>query len=336
MKFAIGLGTTNACNFNCAHCYSRGTKLYYHSVGLIRDLTDNLDIDSINLGTGENGLNPHFNDILEFLHNKKIKISLTSNGYTIDFLSLKQLRYFNDIDISIDFADREKNDQFRGKGAYDLAIRGIEKSKDACVETSIACCLTNMNYKYMNEMLELSYKYKVNLRINIYKPVFTDKYKLTYKQFWDTIKLLFLNSKIVSCSEPIINTILGIKILDGGSPCGISSIRVRPDGIFIPCVYWPHGDVKMENIKKEGIIALVKSKELKKIQIVPEDCLDCEHIEICKGGCAARRYYTGLDKPDEYCYLKNDKTPPTLRYTFANCKDLVHSTYLCTIILSTL
>jgi radical SAM protein with 4Fe4S-binding SPASM domain len=335
MEWAVGVGTTNACNYNCKHCYSRGTDPYYLNVNDIKSLVESLEINSLNLGTGENGLNPHLPGILDYISERKIKSSLTSNGYTIAMLSEMQLNRFNDIDISIDFPKQDENDDIRGAGAFSSANKAIEKCKACGVETSIVCCLTNKNYNYMEGMVELSNKWGVNLRVNVYKPVHNEGLKLNYEQFWSAMKTLLGNANLVSCSEPIVNTILGIKVLDGGCPCGKMSVRVRPDGVIVPCVYWPNGDVTVQDVKKKGMAALLESKEFQKIRMIPQTCRDCEYVDICKGGCASRRIYNNLNEPDEFCYIYNKKEKPELKYKLVKQKDLVHCNYLCTLILAT-
>ena len=41
------------------------------------------EIASIGFGTGENGLNPDYFNILDYLHNRRIKLTPASSGYTL-------------------------------------------------------------------------------------------------------------------------------------------------------------------------------------------------------------------------------------------------------------
>lgn len=341
MKWSIGIGTTNVCNMKCLHCYSRSSKYYYITVEEIAKLVESIQVNSINFGTGENGLNPHFTGILKYLNKRNIKMSLTSNGYTIQKLLKDELACFNDIDVSIDFPTKEKNDRFRGEGAFDMAIGAIKKCKDIGIETSIACCMTNRNYRRIGTMVKLARELGIsNLRVNIYKPVHTNEFTTDYEEFWTGIALLLENSEIISCSEPIVNTVIGInKISSRGSPCGKNSFRVKPNREIVPCVYWKKGDIRIADLNQQGELAILKSKEFQKMNIVPNKCKGCEFEDICRGGCTARRYYRDLNSPDRYCYIINQRPTPELTYHFAadtNRKNFVHSGYLCTIIVESL
>lgn len=338
MDFSIGIGITNKCNFNCSHCYSREEKSYDLDFRQIKDLCESLNISSINFGTGESGLHEDFSKIIEYVRQRGIKTALTTNGYTVSLINDGCLSGFNDIDFSVDFANRDMHDGFRGAGAYSSVQKGVERCKRLGVEVSFACAMMKDNYMMMDKMVALARDFNVNLRVNIYKPVHTEKHLLTYDEFWEGIRRLFASSKIVSCSEPIVNAVLKNKTLDGGSRCGKKSLRIRPDAGIVPCVYW--------NTRTSSIDELVKYKtEMSpaefdeyiedityETKIIPRECECCDSLDICQGGCAARRLYNNMDKPDPYCFKLYGKEVPELKYEWGDSKDLVHSSYLCTII----
>lgn len=336
MKYDIGIGLTNRCNLNCPHCYSREEGFRDLKFEDVKSLVENMNINSINLGTGESILCNDFNDIIQYLHEKNIKMSLTTNGYTVSKISDKKLKYFNDIDFSLDFPIKEKHDEFRDIGFSKLVMEGINRCKNNGVECSIATAMMNCNYMYMNDLVNLAKANGICLRVNIYKPVRTDKFKLTYEEFWEGIRLLLENSTIVSCSEPIVNALLKNKTLDGGSPCGKKSLRIKPDKKIVPCVYLKSSDYDINEYIKDinNNISSNKLKEFENtVKEIPKYCMEnCDLVEYCKGGCYSRRFYNGnTDAPDEYCFvIRNDH--PKIKFKFGEKKDLVHSNYLCTII----
>lgn len=326
MSWSIGIGSTNKCNLNCPHCYSRERKDAELSYQQIKHILDSLEVDSINFGTGENLLNKDFIKILDLIMERGIKTSLTSNGYTVKNLPKEYLEFFNDIDISLEFPNKEKQSQFRGKGSWDLAIGAIERCKKHDIETSIACCMMNINVNDIPNFDKLISAYDINLRINTYKPVNTRKYCLTYEEFWKGIENIFSRMKLIACSEPIVNAVLGIEHPRLECGCGRTSIRIKPNGAIMPCVYWNESDVNINNLD------VLNESTFDYMHIIPKECLDCEHVSICAGGCEGRRLYNDLQKPDEYCpFLRGDKI--NISYELAGKKDLVHASYLCTIIL---
>jgi len=325
MKWSVGVGSTNRCNFNCPHCYSRENKQSNLSYKDFELILDKLEVESINFGTGENLLNPEFLKMLNLVKERNIKASLTSNGYTVLNIPENYLRYFNDIDISLEFPDKIKQDNFRGNGAWDLAISAIEKCKSSGIETSIACCLMNSNVDEIANFDELINKYDINFRINTYKPVNTKEYCLSYEKFWDGIKSLFSKMKLVSCSEPIVCVVLGLKNPRASCGCGKRSIRITPDGMVLPCVYWDKSDLDIKNLDS------LKPDTFDNMRIIPEECKKCRYVNSCEGGCEARRLYGDLSKPDEYCpFIRGEQM--IIPYEKSKNKDLVHSSYLCTMI----
>ena len=72
---SLGIGLTSDCNLDCAHCYRDQDKIVNLTLADIQQVCGSLNINSIGFGTGENGLNPEYFKILEYLQTKKIKLS---------------------------------------------------------------------------------------------------------------------------------------------------------------------------------------------------------------------------------------------------------------------
>lgn len=323
--WSIGIGTTNRCNLKCAHCYSREKAYSDLNYDQVKHIINNLDVESINFGTGENILNNDYLRILDLIKERNIKMGLTSNGYTVMKLPDSYLKYFNDIDISLEFPSSEKQSLFRGEGSWDTALAAIERCKKLDIETSIACCMMNINVNDIPDFRMLMKEYDVNLRINTYKPVNTDEFVLTYEEFWNGFKNIMSSLRLVACSEPIVNAVLGISDSRSACGCGKKSLRVNPDGTILPCVYWNKSPYKIEDIQA------INENTFDYIRSIPKECKKCKYVQSCGGGCEGRRLHSDLNKPDEYCpFIRGDVIE--LPYVKAESKDLVHSSYLCTTI----
>ncbi|MGE5571609.1 MAG: radical SAM protein [Bacteroidota bacterium] len=329
----MGLGLTSMCNLGCQHCYSRGEAPSSLALEDVRKIVEALPITALNLGTGENGLHPNIGGILDYLHDSSIKLSLTSNGYSVNVLDEKHLRYFHDIDISIDFPTRRGHDAFRGPGAFDTAIRAIERCLAAGVKTSIVACMMNTNYQVLPGFFPLIDHYGVSLRINVYKPVRTDRFSLTYDEFWQGIRNLFLEGTVVALSEGVVNAVTGIPSPHQDGHCGTKSFRIRPDGQIVPCVYWPSVGITIRALD-DPQLNLEEVFARTGITRIPRECQECDALPLCKAGCAARRFYHSLEAPDPYCAVVRGDDPG-LRFRLAPSDDFVHAGYLCTIILGT-
>lgn len=335
---SIGIGTTGNCNLNCPHCYSkplRGHTLTFGEVAPLINSSDN--ICSVNFGTGENILNPDFMEIVDLCYSKGIKMSLTSNGYSVNCLKDEDLKKFNDIDISLDFAEKSVQNDFRHGQSWDFAAKAMDRCRRLGVEFSVATALMNVNYEQIPMLLEKVSEEGCNLRLNVFKKVIkagVTKFALTFDQFWEAVRLLFTYGKLISCSEPVVNAMLGIEPIVPKSPCGSNSFRIHPDGGIVPCVYWPEGTIKLPDVEG-NINAVFENDNFRIMKTIPEFCVkNCDKVDVCGGGCASRRYLNGkLDEPDEYCPLYLKKSIPEIEVVYAKeLKDLVHASYLCTFI----
>jgi radical SAM protein with 4Fe4S-binding SPASM domain len=296
----VGIGLTNNCNLHCAHCYREQGQIYNLTLEDIEKVCDSLAIGSIGFGTGENGLNPQYLEIIHYLKGRGIKLTLASNGYTLSITPDEVLTYFRDVEFSIDFPDQKRQDEFRGEGNWRTIMEAIDRCTRLGIKISILAVLMNLNYLDQGRLAKLAASLGADFRVNAYQPMYTDKFMLSYDQYWEGYRILFDQSELISVTEPLVNTFLGLDN-DNGTPCGGSSIRITPDRRLKPCVYWPASDLTIEDLvqKKEAVF---QTPLFNDTHTTPRFCLSCEYVKSCGGGCAARRVLRGRpDEPDEYC-----------------------------------
>ena len=306
---SLGIGLTSDCNLNCAHCYRDQDHIYNLTLSDVQKVCESLDIGSIGFGTGENGLNPDYFDIIDYLHARNIKMTLASNGYTLSITPDEKLAYFSDVEFSVDFPDQNRQDEFRGRGNWETVMAGIERCRRLGIRVSILAVLMNLNCMDLGKIAGLAASVGADFRVNVYQPMYTEEFMPTYDQYWRAFAYLFECSEIISVTEPLVNTFLGLNGLKG-SPCGEHSMRVTPDRRLKGCVYWPESDVTIDDLveKKAGVF---ESALFQHTRYIPPFCRDCIHVQNCGGGCAARRKLRGrFDQPDEYCPLYRGKKIP--------------------------
>ena len=332
-KYTIGIGLTDRCNAKCPHCYSRPDDGHHDfDISQVKRLVGSVPISSINFGTGESILHADFIDIIRWLGERDISMSLTTNGTTVEALSDDDLYIFHDIDFSLDFPDRKLNDEWRGAGSYDAVMKGAERCQSLGIEMSFVACLMKENHSYLGKLAKMSADEGVNLRVNVYKPVFTPKHQPDYRQFWLAISEMMDNAYLTACSEPIVNAAIGRTSKKGGSPCGNHSLRIHPDGIIVPCVYLNESPITVDDFIDRREFSEDFLKNTLNFEL-PQACRDCDLRDICRGGCASRRFYNGVSQPDEYCFVVKDEKPD-LKPKWKESKGLVHEDYLCTMIFS--
>src|SRR5213080_3407305 len=95
--FALGLGLSNECNLACAFCYRDPTRVDRLSLAQVRSVMRSLPVRSVNLGTGENGMHPEFGAFVDYLRSEPIKLTITSNGYSIGALDDVEVTGFHDV-----------------------------------------------------------------------------------------------------------------------------------------------------------------------------------------------------------------------------------------------
>jgi MoaA/NifB/PqqE/SkfB family radical SAM enzyme len=326
MGYSVGIGLTNDCNLHCRHCYRDTGQIHALSLEQLQQVCDSIPVDGIGLGTGENGLHPQFIPIVEYLRGRGIRLSIASNGYTLTTLPDDALRAFSDVEVSIDFPTRQQQDEFRGVGNWDLVHRAIGRCQGLGIETSILATMMSTNYDQMDRMVGLARRNGCNLRVNAYQAVKTDDFRLSYEQFWEGYRRLFSVGRVISCSEPVVQAVLGLR--DARSPCGRHSVRINPQGRVLPCVYWPEDSLPPLSIADlyslgEGIL---ESLSFRAARTKPASAADCP----CGGGCASRRALRGLlDAHDEYCPWARGETVE-LDWQPAPAKDLMRSNNVCT------
>ena len=328
MGYSVGIGLTNDCNLNCAHCYRETGQIWQISLDQVKQICEAIPIDSIGMGTGENALHPEFIPIVEYLHDRGIKLSMASNGYSLTTIPEEILSLFRDVEVSIDYPTQMEQDNWRGEGNWELVHEAIGRCHQLGIDVSILATLMKSNYDKMDKIVGLARKSGVNLRVNAYQAVKTDVFLPNYEEFWEGYRRLFADGLAVSCTEPVVRAVMGLDQVQ--SPCGHHSIRFNPRGQVIPCVYWPTDSASVPNLgdlTRLGDSIIEDDAFLFACQ-VPESASDCP----CQGGCASRRAIDqNLNSHDYYCpWVRGDYIE--LEWKAGPNKELMRSNNVCTTI----
>ncbi len=333
MDFAVGVGLTNACDLACAHCYRETERIDQLTEEQVTGICDCLPVRSVNLGTGENGLHPDYAAIVEALGARGVKLSLTSNGYTIEKSSDETLRTFREVELSIDFPTEAEQDAFRGRGNWRRVMAAIERARRLGVTVTVLSVMMKTNYTRLPEIARVAFATGANYRVNVYQPVKTDAFTLSYDEFWEGFRRLLAATRLVSTTEPILNAVLGAPFANG-SGCGRRTVRVSPRGDIIPCVYWNKSDLRLEELAAAGPEGVLASSQFARVRHIPDACRGCPFVETCHGGCAGRRELAGgVEQPDPYCPFVRGETVH-LDWAPAERRELLKTGSACTTVLA--
>jgi len=137
--------TTRNCNLSCVHCRASATKgpfsgeLDTAASFRLLDQISQVGEPIIILTGGEPLLRTDIFDIAKYGTNKGLKMVMAPNGTLITENIAKQMADsgIQRISISLDGANRESHDRFRGvDGAFEGALRGIRLAKDTGIDFS--------------------------------------------------------------------------------------------------------------------------------------------------------------------------------------------------------
>jgi len=333
MQFSLGLGLTNECNLSCPHCYRDVGGVQRISLEQVRAILGRLPVRSANLGTGENGLHPDYLPIVEALQQAGIKVSLTSNGYSVARLPDVLLKGFHEIEFSFDHATPAGQEGFRGPGAWNMAMESLHRAREAGVEVTVLTVMMTTNYLELPAIARLAGTLGANFRVNAYQAVRTDRFAVAYDQFWEAFRRLLAEVPLLNTTEPILRGVLGLPA-ESPSGCGRRTVRVTPKGRVIPCVYWPDEGEPLSHLLEEGP-EILEAPAFVACRCVPRACAVCADVPACGGGCAGRRVLAGRrDAPDPFCpFARGDRI--RLDYQMAPPKELVKVGSACTTVFAT-
>ena len=345
----VGWGFTRLCNLHCKHCYNASGKRGTDEISLkeAKEVVDTLvsnNVRTINYGTGECGLVPEFWELAEYAWSKGLVQGITTNGSSVSKKTIHLVKkYFNDVDVSIDFPNERDHNIFRGHpNSWKWAMEALSLLQEQLIPFSIVTCIHSQNSSedILDQFLALSKTYDCDWRINWFRPTGrgreNESLKLDPLKAHDIFRYLIKNADVVALPDPYFAALLQLHIRQH-CPCGKDSFRITPTGKVVPCVYFTQ---EMDNISIVGsqFQQVVQSSPFRDMaeRKVPF-CADCEHGTICGGGCASRAFleYGALHMPDPFCYKKaglQENPLKGLAYTYKPGKLKVHENYLCTAI----
>lgn len=324
---SLGLGLTNECNLSCAFCYRDPARTDRLSLEQVKAVMEKLPVRSVNLGTGENGMHPHYQRILAYLRTRQVKLTITSNGHSVAILQDEELQAFHDIEFSLDYPTPLEQDAQRGAGNWELIHRQAERCVRLGAPVTIVGVMMKSNYLRLADVARVAKRFGAPLRVNVYQAVRSDFYALTYEEYWQGFRQLFEKTDVIAIGEPLVRAMAGLPPLEGG--CGVSTVRVTPRATTQPCVYWPGPGEPLAGLISSGS-GILKSVPFAQARSLPEICRSCELRETCHGGCAGRRQLqAALARPDFYCPIIRGERP-RLEIRMAANRDLPKVGSSCT------
>jgi radical SAM protein with 4Fe4S-binding SPASM domain len=345
----VAWNITKRCNFLCSHCYSSSNAeesikdLSTEEVFKIIDILSEMNVPVLLLSGGEPMIRKDIFDIIAYCKEKKIRVSLSTNGSLIGPSQAQRLKELGVgyVGISLD-GMKTLNDKFRGiEGAFEMALKGIESCNKVGQKVGLRMTIHKENIDQVADILELMEKNNVH-RICFYHLVPSgrgeeiDDMILSEDQMRDFMDYLIdyteksINSgekkEILTvtnhCDGPYIymniskkNKELSDSIYEklsrnGGNRSGIGIMNMDWEGNIYPDQFSKF--MKLGNILEDDIrdIWYEGSEELKmlrnKKEHLNQTCKGCKWLDLCGGNLRGRAYHhtNNLWGMDPSCYLK--------------------------------
>ena len=283
----LELQITDRCNLRCKHCYINppsppfskggigGFELSFSRIRKILHEFEEIQGLRVLITGGEPLLHSRFAEINGMLPQFFIRKILFTNGLLLNKKILKNLNV-DEIQISIDGLEKA-HESLRGKGTFKKALEAVKSAIDTGFEVSISTMVHPENLGDFNKMEAL------------------------FKDFgikdW-TVDVPCISGRLEKNAEFHISPEKGGKYLGygygeglhsgaSGFACGLHLMSVMADGRAAKCTFYADRDAG--NIK-DGLRKCWQ--RIKPIKLSELKC-DCEHIEVCRGGCRYRAELLG-------------------------------------------
>lgn len=326
-KFVLQWHLSENCNLKCLHCYQENHKpiqLEFDKLVIIykqfKELLNKKKMKGhINITGGEPLCNPYLFKLLDLIKEDSnlITFSILTNGTLINEKIAKKIKSYNPLYVQVSLEGGKKtNDYIRGKGTYKKVAEGIVNLRKENIFTSISFTATSLNYKEFPKVVRYARKYGVN---NVWSDRFiplgdSDKsLALNYEQTREYLEIMNKERNKLKKVKKSNTTISMYRALQFqmtndfayGCTAGDTLLTVMENGDLVPCRRMP---ITIGNLFDRNMYDLyIKSDVLKDLREkkIPDECINCEHSEVCHGGlkCLTYAMYKDLNHKDYGCNL---------------------------------
>ncbi len=160
----VNFGITRNCNLHCDYCYLADEgKPYYEDLPLreIKKIIDNLkksNVQLVNLFGGEPFFRKDILEIIEYIREKNMQVTINTNGTLLVESMLEQLKRTGiySLHISLDAATEETFGYMREKSVFPIVVRNIEKATSLGLPVQINFTVTRVNFRELPSVYRLA------------------------------------------------------------------------------------------------------------------------------------------------------------------------------------
>ncbi|MEN8126947.1 MAG: radical SAM protein [Planctomycetota bacterium] len=321
----VHLAITNRCSAGCEHCYMEAgqaddDEMDTETFKKALDTLSEMKVFHVALGGGDALERNDLFDIAAYARERGIVPNLTISGLNLTDDIAPKMRVFGQVNVSVDGLGCNYG-VFRGNELFDHADKALDRLTAAGVPTGINCVLGRENFDRLDELFAYAADKKLNeiefLRL---KPSGRGRQvymrqRTTYAQnIALTPKLAELSEKYgltakIDCSfVPMLcyhHPPRGIleSMATYGCEAGNVLLGARSDGSVSGCSFLPDSGLSIFDLPKTYGKSQTFNTFRDWASSAPQPCLDCDYLDICKGGCHAVARFIGgsYEIPDPDC-----------------------------------
>lgn len=154
------LTINRACNLACKWCYAQETNkndnMDLDTAKKLIDISIEIGVKNIKLIGGEPTIYPYFFELLEYIMNYNISITIVTNGIRLsDIKFCRALKKYNyskmNLGISIKGSSDEEYLRDCGSSGYSILLKGLKNCDEIGLNYSLSYVLTNENIKTLKK-----------------------------------------------------------------------------------------------------------------------------------------------------------------------------------------
>jgi radical SAM protein with 4Fe4S-binding SPASM domain len=326
--YLISYAVTRKCNLKCKHCYSDATEeqapdeLLTEEAKRLLDEVANWGIKLLIFDGGEPLCRDDFFDIARYAAQKGLRVVIGSNGTLIDTDAARQLKTSGvmAVQISIDGAESQTHDQFRGEvGAYDKALEGAKSCREAGLPFQFGMTIRRSTLDEIPDMLKLALssgavaaeffdlvqvpRVKKDIPKEVLAPDERKKVMVWLAEAQKDCPIiirvpgcpmytLILQEKNIQPKHFPADLLKRIPYYGRGCAAGMPNgyLTILPNGDVIPCMLLQK---KLGNVREESITRIWNNSQilakLRNRNLLEGECGRCIYREKC-AGCRGRAY----------------------------------------------
>jgi mycofactocin radical SAM maturase len=314
---------TYACNLACTHCLSSSgrrdpAELSTAEAKALIDEFERMQVFYVNIGGGEPTIRSDFWDLVGYATEHHVGVKFSTNGSRIDRRAADRIAAdgYLDVQVSLDGATPEVNDEIRGEGSFVMAVRALEHlaAAGAC-GVKLSVVVTRRNIPQLDQLKAMADRYGAQLRLTRLRPsgrgaeVWHELHPTAEQQRLLHSWLVFHGDGVLTGDSFFHLSALG-EALPGLNMCGAGRVvcLIDPVGDVYACPFAVHESFLAGNVRELGFAHIWAASPTfagLRGEHVGQACSSCPEFGSCGGGCMAAKFFTGLplDGPDPECVM---------------------------------